>query len=197
MLKVGITGGIGSGKTTICRIFESLNIPIYYADDRAKSLMVNDEKLVKGIKELFGKKAYLENGLLNREYIGSIVFSDKLMLEKLNQLVHPAVRLDGENWFKSHADKPYALKEAALHFESGGYKLMDKMITVFAPEAMRIERVMQRDNTTAEAVKARIDKQLPDSEKVRLADFVIYNDGTQSLIKQVVDVHQALVEISR
>ncbi|MFK7949128.1 MAG: dephospho-CoA kinase [Saprospiraceae bacterium] len=197
MLKVGITGGIGSGKTTICKIFETLDIPIYYADNRAKWLMVNDVELVKGIKELFGKQAYLENGLLNREYIGSIVFSDKVMLEKLNQLVHPAVRLDGENWFQSHVDKPYALKEAALHFESGGYKLMDKMITVFAPKAMRINRVMQRDSTTAEAVKARIDKQLPDSEKVRLADFVIYNDGTESLIKQVVDVHQALVEISR
>ena len=197
MLKVGITGGIGSGKTTVCKIFESLNIPIYYADDRAKSLMVNDMKLVKGIKQLLGENAYLENGSLNREYISAIVFSDKTMLEKLNQLVHPAVRLDGENWFKSQVNKPYALKEAALHFESGGYQLMDKMITVFASEAIRIERVMKRDKTTAEAVKARIDKQLPDSEKIRLADFVIYNDGTQSLIKQVVKVHQVLVDLSR
>lgn len=197
MLKVGITGGIGSGKTTICKIFESLNIPIYYADDRAKNLMVNDRKLVEGIKDLFGENAYLENGSLNRERIGSIVFSDKEMLAKLNALVHPAVRLDGENWFQEQAGKPYALKEAALHFESGGYKLMDKMITVFAPEVMRIERVMQRDNTTAEAVKARIDKQLPDSNKVELADFVIYNDGTQSLIKQVMNVHQALVELTK
>lgn len=197
MLKVGITGGIGSGKTTVCKIFESLNIPIYYADDRAKSLMVNDMKLVKDIKQLLGENAYLKNGSLNREYISAIVFSDKTMLEKLNQLVHPAVRLDGENWFKSQVDKPYALKEAALHFESGGYQLMDKMITVFASEAIRIERVMKRDKTTAEAVKARIDKQLPDSEKIRLADFVIYNDGTQSLIKQVVKVHQVLVDLSR
>lgn len=197
MLKVGITGGIGSGKTTICRIFETLNIPIYYADDRAKNLMVKEEQLVAGIKALFGEEAYLQNGLLNREYIGSIVFSDKSMLEKLNQLVHPAVRLDGENWFQAQAEKPYALKEAALHFESGGYKLMDKMITVFAPEAMRIERVMQRDKTTAKAVKARIDKQLPDNKKIELSDFVIYNDGTQSLIKQVMNIHYTLVNLSK
>lgn len=197
MLKVGITGGIGSGKTTICKIFEQLGVPIYYADDRAKWLMINDEALISEISNLFGDMAYTENGELNRAYISSIVFSNQSMLDKLNQIVHPAVRNDGENWFKSHQNKPYALKEAALHFESGGYKLMDKMITVFAPEKTRIERVMKRDNTTAEAVKARIDKQLPDNKKMELSDYVIYNDSQHSIIKQVMEVHSTLLNIAK
>ena len=197
MLKVGITGGIGSGKTTICKIFEMLEVPIYYADDRAKYLMLNDKVLVGKISNLLGSKAYTKAGELNRAYISSIVFADQSMLEKLNQIVHPAVRLDGENWFKAQATQPYALKEAALHFESGGYQLMDKMITVFAPADVRIERVMQRDNTTAEAVKARIDKQFPDSKKMELSDYVIYNDNRQSIIKQVMDVHFSLLEMAK
>lgn len=195
MLKIGITGGIGSGKTTVCKMFETLGIPIYYADDRAKAIMVSDEKLIAGIKVVFGESAYLEDGSLNRPHIAKIAFSDKLKLEQLNALVHPIVRLDGENWFNNQINKAYALKEAALHFETGGYKLMDKMITVFAPEDVRIERVMKRDNVTKAAVKARVDKQMSDSEKVELADFVIYNDGSQSLIKQVMAIHQALIEV--
>lgn len=195
MLKVGITGGIGSGKTTICKVFEQLGIPIYYADDRAKWLMQHDEVLIHKISNLFGEQAYTKSGALNRDYISSIVFSNRSMLDKLNQIVHPAVRIDGENWFASHNNQPYALKEAALHFESGGYKLMDKMITVFAPENIRIERVMKRDKTTAEAVKARIDKQLPDSQKMALSDYVIYNDNQHSIIQQVMQVHLSLQKI--
>lgn len=195
MLKVGITGGIGSGKTTVCKLFETLGIPIYYADDRAKAIMITNEKLIAGLKAEFGNETYLDDGSLNRSYIAGIVFSDKSKLEKLNALVHPAVRIDGDNWFEAQSDKPYALKEAALHFETGGYKLLDKMITVFAPEKVRIERVMKRDNVTAEAVKARIDKQLPDSEKMKKADFVIYNDGSKSLIDQVLAIHQTLIAL--
>lgn len=195
MLKVGITGGIGSGKTTVCKLFETLGIPIYYADDRAKAIMIANKKLIAGLKAEFGNETYLEDGSLNRSYIAGIVFSDKSKLEKLNALVHPAVRIDGDNWFEAQSDKPYALKEAALHFETGGYKLLDKMITVFAPEKVRIERVMKRDNVTAEAVKARIDKQLPDSEKMKKADFIIYNDGSKSLIDQVLAIHQTLIAL--
>lgn len=192
MLKVGITGGIGSGKTTVCKIFETLGIPIYYADDRAKYLMNTDEYLVTGIIKLFGKEAYFE-GELNRPHIASIAFSDKNILQQLNALVHPVVHQDSENWFLEQKNVPYVLKEAALHFETGGYKMLDKMITVFAPKAMRIERVMKRDNRTAEEVEARIDNQMPDSEKVKLADFVIYNDGSQSLIQQIYTIHQRLI----
>jgi len=145
---------------------------------------------------LFGKEAYFENGELNRKHIANIAFSDKQKLAKLNALVHPAVRLDGEKWFKAQFDKPYALKEAALHFESGGYKLMDKMITVYAPKNVRIERVMNRDNVTQKEVEARIDKQMSDEQKMELSDFIIYNDNSKPLIQQVLNIHHTLVEIN-
>jgi dephospho-CoA kinase len=196
MLNIGITGGIGSGKTTICRIFEAIGIPIYYADDRAKKLMVEDELLVTGIQQVFGEAAYLENGDLNKRHIANIAFSDKEKLAKLNALVHPAVRLDGEKWFNNQVEKPYALKEAALHFESGGYQLMDKMITVYAPKSVRIERVMQRDKVTKAEVEARIDKQMSDKKKMELSDFIIYNDNSQRLIQQVLKIHHALIKIN-
>jgi dephospho-CoA kinase len=192
VLKVGITGGIGSGKTTVCKVFETLGIPIYYADDRAKFLMNTDEFLVTEITKLFGEQAYLSKGELNRPHLASIAFSNKKVLQKLNGLVHPVVHQDSEKWFSQQRNVPYVLKEAALHFETGGYKMLDKMITVFAPKEMRIERVMKRDNRTVEEVEARINNQMPDSEKVKLADFVIYNDGSQSLIQQVYRIHKVL-----
>lgn len=193
MLKIGITGGIGSGKTTVCKVFETLGIPIYYADDRAKYLMNTNEYLISGIIKLFGEKAYLSKGELNRPHIASIAFSDKSVLQKLNGLVHPVVHQDSEKWFLEQQNVPYILKEAALHFETGGYKILDKMITVFAPKDVRIERVMKRDNRTATEVEARVNNQMPDSEKVKLADFVIYNDGSQSLIQQIYNIHQLLI----
>jgi dephospho-CoA kinase len=194
MLKVGITGGIGSGKTTVCKVFETLGIPIYYADDRAKILMNTDEFLVTEITKIFGEQAYLSIGELNRPHIASIAFSDKNVLQKLNALVHPVVHRDSEKWFLEQQNVPYVLKEAALHFETGGYKMLDKMITVFAPKKVRIERVMKRDKRTVEEVEARINNQMPDSEKVKLADFVIYNDGSQSLIQQIYTIHQSLIK---
>lgn len=192
MLKIGITGGIGSGKTMVCKVFETMGIPIYYADDRAKFLMNTDEFLVTEITKLFGEQAYLSNGELNRPHLASIAFSDKNVLQKLNALVHPVVHQDSEKWFSEQQNVPYVLKEAALHFETGGYKMLDKMITVFAPKEMRIQRVIQRDNRTVAEVEARINNQMPDSEKVKLADFVIYNDGSQSLIQQIYAIHQVL-----
>ena len=191
-LKVGITGGIGSGKTTVCRIFETLGIPIYYADDRAKALMTEDADLVKAVKNLFGDTAYLSDGTLNRGLISDIAFSNPLKLNELNALVHPAVRLDGERWHKAQVGVPYTLKEAALHFESGGYKLMDKMICVVAPKEVRIERVLLRGGLTRADIEARMSKQLPDEEKINKSDFVIYNDGHHGLIQQVMAIHKRL-----
>lgn len=190
MLKVGITGGIGSGKTTVCKIFESLGIPVYYADDRAKWLMVNHPPLVKGLTNLFGEEAYLEDGSLNRQGIAQIVFSDKEKLASLNALVHPIVYMDGEQWHKEQVEAPYTLKEAALHFESGGYRIMDVMITVFAPEEMRLERVVKRDDSDPIEVQKRMSKQMPDSEKMEQSDYVIYNDGSQLLIPQILEIHE-------
>jgi dephospho-CoA kinase len=193
MLKIGITGGIGSGKTTVCKIFETLGIPVYYADDRAKMLMLQDKHLIEGIKSLFGDQAYLADGALNRQHIAKIAFNDSSKLEQLNALVHPAVFKDGNKWADMQKNVPYTLKEAALIFEGGGHQFLDKVITVFAPKAVRIERVLKRDNTTRAEIEARIEKQMPDEEKVKMADFVIYNDGEQSLVEQVLAIHQALV----
>ena len=195
MLKVGITGGIGSGKTTVCQVFEFLGIPVYYADDRAKWLMNNDPKLTEGVKKLFGKEAYTDEGQLNRKYIAAIVFKDKEKLAKLNQLVHPAVWKDGEDWNKAQKNVPYTLKEAALIFESGGHLQLDQVITVFAPKELRIERVLKRDQTTKGAIEERMSKQMSEEEKINRADFVIFNDGSQSLIHQVMEIHQKLIEI--
>ncbi len=192
-MKVGITGGIGSGKSTVCKIFEVLGIPVYYADDRAKWLMHHQPDLVKGIKAAFGDKAYHADNTLNRPYIADIVFNNKEKLDELNALVHPAVFQDGIAWNEAHTDAPYTLKEAAILFESGSIMTVDKVITVFAPKEIRIQRVRSRDNTTREAVEARMSKQMPEEEKIKRSDFVIYNDGEHSLIKQVLAVHRELI----
>lgn len=193
-LKIGITGGIGSGKTTVCRIFETLGIPVYYADDRAKALMVENKDLIKNIKNLFGEEAYLPDGALNRAFIANIAFHNPLKLNELNALVHPAVWKDGEDWHNTQTDAPYTLKEAALLFESGGNRFLDKIITVVAPIETRIERVILRgDGTmTRSDVEARIAKQLPDEEKIKQSDFVIWNDGTQLLMPQVLAIHRSI-----
>ena len=196
MLKVGITGGIGSGKTTVCKIFETLDIPIYYADDRAKALMVEDQKLILQIKDLFGKDAYIKDGQLNRQLIASVVFQDKKKLQQLNQIVHPAVWEDGEKWNAEQAKKgaPYSLKEAALIYESGGHQFLDKVITVYAPQYLRIQRVRARDKITIAQVKSRIAKQMPDKEKMKLADFIIKNNQRKALIPQVMKIHWELLK---
>lgn len=192
MFKVGITGGIGSGKTTVCRIFETLNIPIYYADDRAKWLMTNDLYLIEKIKMIFGNDAYLSDGALNRTHISTIAFKNSSKLSQLNEIVHPAVALDGEKWFNSLSDTPYAIKEAALLVESNSYQQLDYLIVVTAPLEERIRRVMQRDNSSREQVEARISKQMPEAEKVAFAHFVIDNDGHSLLIPQVMGIHGVL-----
>ncbi|MBK7870120.1 MAG: dephospho-CoA kinase [Saprospiraceae bacterium] len=196
-LKVGITGGIGSGKTTVCKIFETLGIPVYYADERAKWLMVNDPDLIKDIKVLFGEAAYDLEGHLNRKYISDIVFNNPEKLNQLNSLVHPAVAKDGSAWNQAQVGVPYTLREAALIYEAGINKHLDYVIVVTAPLELRIQRVMQRDQIPREAVEARIDKQMPEEEKVRLGDFVIVNDGEQALIPQVLAIHQKLCKENR
>lgn len=193
MLHIGITGGIGSGKTTVCKIFATLGIPIYYADDRAKALMTEDNDLILQIKKIFGEEAYLSDGQLNRAHIAGIAFSDKDKLAQLNAAVHPAVGKDTLRWQSEQQDVPYTLREAALLFESMNYKSLDKVITVFADKEIRIDRVLKRDDTTRAAVIARMDKQMPEEEKLKLADFIIKNNGEESLIKQVWAIHQELI----
>lgn len=191
-LKVGVTGGIGSGKTTVCKIFNTLGVPIYYADDRAKQLMVENNQLIAEIKEVFGKEAYFGDGQLNRKYISAVAFQDSSKLKALNSIVHPAVRQDAIDWQEKYKNQPYTIKEAALLFEAGSYKDLDKIITVTAPKEMRIERVMKRDLSTREEVIARIEKQWDDKVKVSMSDFVILNDYRSGLIQQIIAIHKQL-----
>ncbi len=191
MLKIGITGGIGSGKTTVTKIFEVLDIPVYNADDAAKRLMNENEALKTAIKQIFGEAAYT-NELLNRKYIADIVFTNPKKLEALNTVVHPVTLQDAETWMqKQHS--PYAIKEAALIFESGAQEQLDYVIGVYAPAPLRIQRTMQRDGVTREAVQARMNKQINETVKMRLCDFIITNDEQQLLIPQVIELHQKLL----
>jgi dephospho-CoA kinase len=191
MKKIGITGAIGSGKTTVCKMFEVLGVPVYYADDRAKYLMNHNKSLKEKVKSLFGKEAYHRNGRLNRAKLASVVFNNKDKLKSLNALVHPAIHEDSESWFKAQKGK-YAIKEAALIFETKGEKYLDKVIVVAAPEKIRIERVMGRDGVTAAQVKARMKNQFTQATKLKKADIVIQNGINDSLIKQVMKIHKKL-----
>ncbi|MCP4124515.1 MAG: dephospho-CoA kinase [Bacteroidetes bacterium] len=193
MIRAGITGGIGSGKTTVCRFFEFLRTPIYYADTRAKELMNTDPELGESIRKAFGHEAYTKHGLLNRAFLANEVFKDDHQLKVLNSLVHPAVWKDVANWLQIHHEAPYTLYEAAILFETGSYKMFDKVITVFAPEEMRIKRVMERDGVGKKEVLARMDKQMADENKIKLADYVIYNDMEHSLVSQILTVHKELI----
>ncbi len=193
MIKIGITGGIGSGKTTVAKVFEQLGIPVYNADYWAKAIM-NTEPLVKQrLTELFGKDIYDSEGKADRKKIAEIVFKDKNKLNELNSVIHPAVWLHGKNWLRQHADKPYILKEAAILFESGGDKGLDKVITVSAPKELRLQRVINRDNVTAEEVTARMANQWDDEKKIALSDFVIVNDDKTLVIPQVMKIHKQLL----
>ncbi|WP_308378636.1 dephospho-CoA kinase [Parapedobacter tibetensis] len=187
-MKIGLTGGIGSGKTIISKIFSVLGIPIFDADTEAKRLMATDTTLMQAIQTEFGQAAYCENGSLDRSYMAAQVFGDESKLKKLNALVHPVVIQAGEEW-AARQDAPYTIKEAALLFESGSYKHNNYNILVTAPMELRINRVIQRDGTTREQVKARMEQQWSDETKIQLADFELVNDGIQALIPQVLKLH--------
>nr|WP_276900544.1 dephospho-CoA kinase [Pedobacter kyonggii] len=195
MYKVGITGGIGSGKTTVCKVFEVLGIPVFYADTAAKEIMYKDALLVEGIKSAFGNESYFEDGKLNNKHIAGIVFNNEDALAKLNALVHPAVFRAFDTWEAAiPASTPYTLKEAALLFESGSYKMCDTTILVTAPYEIKMKRVMLRDGVTAAQVKARMDKQLSDEEKSKMANHFIINDEQESIIEQVLALHQEFLK---
>jgi dephospho-CoA kinase len=193
-LQVGITGGIGAGKSIACKVFEILHIPIYYADDRAKAIMLRAEVKSK-LKAAFGPATFLEDGQLNKSHLAQLAFSDQQVYEKLNAIVHPLVREDYEQWKSEREGKyPYVLREAAIMIESGAYKTLDYLIMVTAPENLRIERTLQRDpHRTQKDIEAIMKKQMSEEERMPYVDFVIHNDNTQLLIPQVLKVHQLLL----
>jgi dephospho-CoA kinase len=191
MLKIGLTGGIGSGKTTVAQIFEILDIPVYYADQAAKDLMNQDPELRKQIVSAFGAEVYKE-GTLDRGYLAEMVFADPVKLDLLNSFVHPATFKDASSWMQKQKT-PYAVKEAALIFEAGLEKFFNYIIGVTAPETLRLERVIRRDNTSAENILKRMQQQMDEREKISRCDFVIINDGIQALLPQVLEIHRTLL----
>ena len=191
--KVGITGGIGAGKSLICKLFSLLGIPIYYADNRAKSLLESDKLLVDEIKNTFGDAIYTKEGNLDRKALASIVFKDFAQLDILNKLVHPAVARDYDAWEKQNSESLYTIREAAIMFESNTYKDLDKIILVDAPIELRIERIQKRDNRPIDEIKAIVERQWTSEQKQRRSHFIIINDGKNMVIPQVLDIHNKII----
>ncbi len=194
MLKIGITGGIGSGKTTVCRIFELLGISIYSADEEAKKIL-NEFDVKKSITNYFGNDVLNSDKNIDRKKLANLVFNDKENLQKLNSIVHPAVAKHFEEWCNKNQSSKYVLKEAAIMFESGAYKQVDNIIVVTAPVDLKIKRSVLRDNITEEQVIERMNNQLTDEEKIKRSQFVIYNDEQQLLIPQVLQIHQQILKL--
>lgn len=191
MLKTGLTGSIGSGKTMVAKLFSTLNIPIFYADTEAKK-MLNISAIKQSILETIDSGVLDDEGNIDRKKLAQIIFNDKKKINALNDLIHPAVIESFLQWTRQYSDQHYVIQEAAILFETGYYKVMDKNIVVTAPMELRVERVLQRDGISREEVLQRINNQWKDEDKMLLADYVIINDGTKMLIPQIMEIHQQL-----
>lgn len=196
MIKLGITGGIGSGKSTVSELFTLLGIPVYIADKESKRLTETSVEIKEQLIALFGKELY-QDGVLNKALLASYIFSDKEKLEQVNKIIHPIVGNDFNEWVKLNKSSKIVAQEAAILFESGFDKLVDKVVVVYTPLEMRISRTMQRDGVPREKVLERIENQMSDEKKVELSDFVIVNDGTISLIEQVLEIINKLKELAK
>lgn len=194
-LRIGLTGGIGSGKSTIAAIFQGMGVPVFDADAAAKKVMTENKVLQQAIAKTFGE-AVFAGGELNRKLLASIVFEDPYKLEQLNALVHPATIAAAEEWMQQQ-QYPYAIKEAALLFEGGGAGQLDYVIGVYAPRALRIQRAMLRDRANREDIIARMNRQIDENIKMKLCDFVIVNDEQQLLIPQVAAIHEQLLSLAK
>lgn len=188
---VGLTGGIGSGKTTAGSIFRQLGIPVYLADDRAKSLMHQDEDLRLALRSLLGGEIVPDQGL-DRAAMARVIFGDQDLLDQVNALVHPAVKADFQSWY-SRQQSPYVIREAAILFESGAYRDCEKIILVTAPRELRIQRVMDRNGETREGVESRMKRQWPEEDKISRADYLLNNDQNHMLIPQILHIHEDLI----
>jgi len=194
-LLLGITGGIGSGKSLVSKVFSVLGVPVYEADARGKWLLNHDPEVRAQVQELLGAQVYNTEGA-DRKKIAAVVFNQPEKLEGLNQIVHPAVGRDFASWVEAHQKHPYLLKEAAILFESGANKGLDKIILVTAPEEIRLQRVQQRDAASAEEVRARMERQWTDERKIPLSDYRLINDGKTMLLPQIIHIHQSILALS-
>lgn len=194
MLTVGITGGIGSGKSTICRIFEVMEVPVFNADAEARRLQNEDPNIRSSMISLFGNEVYNDDGL-NRKLVAELVFNNKLLLDQLNKIIHPATLVAFEKWKQDYSSNHYVIKEAAILFESKSNIGLDKIIVVSAAEELRIERIIKRDNISREQIISRMNNQLAEEERIAKADFVIVNDEKSAIIPQVLAVHEKLLAL--
>lgn len=192
MMIVGLTGGIGSGKTTVAKFFEDYGIPVYIADEEAKKLMNRSKVIKRKLVQLFGEKAYVEN-TLNKPFIANIIFNDKSYLQKMNAIIHPRVARHFKKWIEKQ-NAPYVIKEVAILFENGGHEACDALITVIAPKEIRVKRLLKRDNTTIEKIEAIMNNQWTDAQKMNLSDYVIENISIENTKKQVSKVHSHIMK---
>ena len=195
MKLIGITGGIGSGKSIVCKVFAMLGVPIYEADSRAKSLMNNDLSLKKSIKNLLGEQSYTLAGEYNRAWVASQVFNNPDLLKQLNAIVHPRVREDAEQWIQQNSSASFLLYEAAIMKAAGDNNNFDKVVVVNAPIDLRIKRVQKRDNRTEQEIRHIIARQISDEERLKIADFVIKNDEETPLLQQILDLEVIILGI--
>lgn len=187
---IGLTGGIGSGKSTAAKFFIDLGVPVYFADDAGREVM-NTPEIIEAVRQTFGESV-ISSSLINRKQLASIVFNDKEKLEALNNIVHPAVKSHFDQWLLQHTSAPFIIKEAAILFESGSYKYCDKIICVTAPEHIRLARVQQRDFISEQEIKARMNSQWTDEQRIDKSDFVIQNMTLKELQKQIIDIYHKL-----
>ena len=190
--KLGITGGIGSGKTIVCRVFNILGIPVFSADEEAKEAMEIDTTIILKLNAIAGKDLYAE-GALNKAELARLIFNNRYMLEKVNSIVHPVIFNRFAEWEKKQ-NAPYVIMEAAILFESGGFNMVDRIATVIVPVEERIERVIQRNNITREQVIERIENQMSDNEKIKQSDYVINNSNNEMIIPQILDIHREILQ---
>jgi dephospho-CoA kinase len=191
VLKLGVTGGIGSGKTSVCRIFKILGIPVFSADPEARDIMEHDENIIESINAIVGRDLY-RNGGLDRSVLANLIFNDSTLLESVNELVHPVVFKHFDEWMHKQ-DAPYVIMEAAILFESGGNRYVDRVATVVAPVEERINRVMLRNNLSREQIQERIKNQMTDEERIKRSDYIINNSEKDMIIPSVIEIHQSML----
>lgn len=189
-LLIGITGGIGSGKSMVCRLFECLDIPVYYADSRAKWLTNNDPEIREKVIALLGPESYNAEGRYDTRFVASSVFKNEALLKELNAIIHPVVLRDTKDWVSQHAGMPYVLKEAAIMAKAGHSNSVDYVVVVEAPVGLRIQRILQRDNRTEQEIRAIIERQVSDESRREIADYIVNNDDASELIPQVLHLHE-------